>query len=396
MAAKTPDPKSRSKKTVARKTTASRKTATGRSGRTDNAGGAGPDVSGERRSGPVAGTALLSGVTFSAKGVQYAEVDGLAVFEGDIVLGTVQELRKAAAMGVDTMFPTAVGVTGQNFRWPNAIVPFEIDTAFPDPQRVTNAIAHWESHTRMRFVQRTSANETQFPDFVRFVPGDGCSSHVGRSGGLQLVTLGPDCSTGNAIHEIGHTVGLWHEQSREDRDLFVTVDFSNIDPSMQHNFLQHITDGDDLGPYDYGSIMHYPPTAFAIDSNRPTLIARQPLPAGVVMGQRTGLSQGDIDGVHAMYPAPAIMVNEVTKRPVTDVFATSFLQDPREPVTSAPFVLAMPPQAPALVGQPDGLSEQVRQLTALVGTLQHGLSRVMANQNSLASQFGSLMASGSR
>jgi hypothetical protein len=67
----------------------------------------------------------------------------------------------------------------------------------------------------------------------------GCSSWVGQQGGPQDITLGPNCSTGNAIHEIGHAVGLWHEQSREDRDGFVEVVWANIDASMQHNFTQH-------------------------------------------------------------------------------------------------------------------------------------------------------------
>ena len=30
-------------------------------------------------------------LTFTDKAVQYADIDGMAVFEGDIVLGTVQE-----------------------------------------------------------------------------------------------------------------------------------------------------------------------------------------------------------------------------------------------------------------------------------------------------------------
>ncbi|TXS52102.1 hypothetical protein EAO75_09200 [Streptomyces sp. uw30] len=269
-------------------------------------------------------------------------------------------------------------------------------------ERVTDAIAHWHSRTRIRFVERTAANAAQFPDFVRFVPGNGCSSHVGRRGGQQSITLGPNCSTGNAIHEIGHTVGLWHEQSREDRDQHVTIVFANIEPDMQHNFLQQIADGDDLGPYDFGSIMHYPATAFAIDPNQPTIIPRESLPPGVTMGQRTGLSQGDIDGVHMMYPAAQSTFKEVAKDPVVDTTFKEAAKDPvgdgphkipgldimSPPALSSPFVLATPHQSPMMAGQPDGVAEQVRQLGQMVASLQQGLSAVQASYNLLLAQAG--------
>ena len=40
-------------------------------------------------------TAIISGVTFGTKAVQYAVVDGRAIFEGDIDLGSVEELEKS-------------------------------------------------------------------------------------------------------------------------------------------------------------------------------------------------------------------------------------------------------------------------------------------------------------
>jgi hypothetical protein len=66
---------------------------------------------------------------------------------------------------------------------------------------------------------------------------------------------------------------------------------------MEHNFDQHIVDGDDIGPYDYGSIMHYPATAFS-RNGQPTIVAKN----GAPIGQREGLSAGDIAAMQALYP----------------------------------------------------------------------------------------------
>jgi hypothetical protein len=107
-------------------------------------------------------------------------------------------------------------------------------------------------------------------------------------------------------------VGLWHEQSREDRDLFVTINFANIQPGMEHNFNQHITDGDDFGSYDYGSIMHYPRTAFSVDGSETIT----PIDPAAVIGQRTALSPGDIAAANSMCQTPTI--KEAPKDPIID------------------------------------------------------------------------------
>ena len=105
-----------------------------------------PSVHGELRSGPIAGTALIDGATFAQKPVLYANVDGQAIFEGDIVLGTVQEMQKTSATS-PSIAMRSIGITGSQFRWPNATVPYVIDPGLPNQQRVTDAIAHWESKT---------------------------------------------------------------------------------------------------------------------------------------------------------------------------------------------------------------------------------------------------------
>jgi hypothetical protein len=257
---------------------------------------AGPYL-GEFVSGRTVRTALIRGNTFAAKPVQYIESDGLALFEGDIVLGSVAEVNQMSDMlRAEMASGVALGValTGAQFRWPNCRVPFTIDAALPNPARITDAIAHWEANTNYRFVARSTE-----VDFVTFRPGSGCSSSVGRRGGQQFVNLAPGCMTGNTIHEIGHVIGLWHEQSREDRDLFVTINWANITPGLEHNFNQHITDGDDIGAYDFASIMHYPRDAFTVNGSD-TITPIAAVPPGVTIGQRAGLSAGDIASANTL------------------------------------------------------------------------------------------------
>lgn len=259
-------------------------------------------------------TALISGNTFRAKAVQYSVLDGQAVFEGDILLGSVEEVqRESAQLAAEArgeLGTAAVLISGDQFRWVNCVVAYDIDPALPNQARVTDAIAHWEANTRFTFVLRTAANAAQHPDWVHFQPAGGCSSFVGRRGGSQALNLAPGCTTGNTIHEIGHAVGFWHEQSREDRDSFVTINWANIQAGTEHNFNQHISDGEDVGAYDYGSIMHYPRNAFG-RSGAETIT---PTDSSAVIGQRTGLSAGDIAAANSMCAGVGTGVETIKER----------------------------------------------------------------------------------
>lgn len=255
------------------------------------------------------GEAVTARVKLPGLGVQsitYEQIEGQAVLEGDILL----DLRDG-----QTRSGQSVGRTASSARWPNGTIPYVIDPNMPDIDRVLSAISHWEARTSLRFKARTG--ET---DYVRFVSGSGCSSYVGRIGGEQRVTLGAGCYLGAAIHEIGHAVGLWHEQSRADRDNYILINWSNIQPGTEHNFQTYVqrgNDGVDIGSYDYGSIMHYGAYGFSIN-NQPTIV-RKDGGGTSGLGQRDGLSNGDVYGAESLISTRAHFRSAVTADRCLDV-----------------------------------------------------------------------------
>ena len=185
--------------------------------------------------------------------VTYEVIDGLAIWDGDIILGTPEELSpvNAEASGNTLESRNKISVVSSKEKlWAGGIVPYVIDPELENPH-VPDAIRHWEQNTPIRFVERTDQ-----PNWVRFTPGSGCLSHVGMVGGEQRIVLNEFCGPGTVVHEIGHAVGLWHEHQRNDRDPHVWVSSCPLDPNSP-NYRKNGPRAFASGPYDYGSIMQY-------------------------------------------------------------------------------------------------------------------------------------------
>lgn len=233
---------------------------------------------------------LKSGVVVQKKGNQY-------IWQGDIVLSALQ-LKTLNETGnifgdnvgdpdrsvhpttniADVPINSAVGIFPTAYNtW--AMVRYVLNPALTgDRLSIINyAIAAWETSTNVRFYNATGQSNTgpggiTLP-YVEFVNGSVNSSSIGRIGGRQEIKLAQNQPIYAAVHEIGHAIGLMHEQCRYDRDSYINLNLSNVAAGDQFNFtiVTAINQYTTIGSFDFSSIMLYGSTDFAINPAIPVM-----------------------------------------------------------------------------------------------------------------------------
>ena len=165
------------------------------------------------------------------------------VFEGDMVVTADQKARYS-----QTGYLSENTMPLLETKWGSNTVTYEFGTPAPtDKAMITDAMKAWSDKTCIKFSEGTS-------NAIKISKGDGCYATLGyQTTGMQM-SVADICDKGTVIHLLGHVIGLIHQHSRPDRNIFLNIQYHNtaIEDVLFLNYK-----GYDLCEYDYNSVMQY-------------------------------------------------------------------------------------------------------------------------------------------
>lgn len=237
--------------------------------------------------------------------VQGSVIDGNVVFEGDMVLGPLWEIRSKLrliqALGgfdrvnelvqaynywvnakgvVPEISPALAEILGHRDAaepWPDSKVYYSLEVDDDDFRgMVEKALGQWSDDTGITFVKSDSASRR-----IRFVLAAADCSWDSKS---QLASVRRSC----VKHEIGHALGLLHEHTRSDRNSHIKVFPDNILTKRCYAFEPNKIETARCGPYDFSSVMHYGSADFSCNGS-PTMKSI----TGMLLASGNDISAGD-------------------------------------------------------------------------------------------------------
>eukprot|EP00111_Clytia_hemisphaerica_P024303 TCONS_00071669-protein len=275
--------------------------------------------------------------------------DGTKFVEGDLrVTPLLAQIR--TGQQVD---PAEIA---NKLKWKSNVIPYVFHETITEHKRgaIEAAIKDFHQFTVIRFAPRT--NE---PDYLNFIKDNGCWSFVGCQGGPQDISIGNGCGyRGTVIHQIMHALGFLHENTRTDRENYLTIDSNNIEEGFAHDFEKYenrmiymngvpangdLTQSQNPGiqnaqllkfnEYDYFSITHLGCHAFSTTSELKTMQAKDDEVDDNDLGQRNGFSHSDIERLKAAYGELAKLNNANDNVNDITVSTNGINLKPTEPLT---------------------------------------------------------------
>lgn len=262
-------------------------------------------------------------------------VEGDYFFIGDVIVYRPEIEAKAAS--------------GAQYLWPNGVFTYVFTGQTAGQQALfEQACQNWTVGTGIRCRRGTGSE----PNFARVethqgnacgIPGASCSLiGMQRPGiGAQFLRIWQGVwDQGNIRtieHEIGHALGLVHEQNRPGRGAFVTVQFQNIIPAGQGQYYEYHQDTvtNLTRDYDYRSVMHYrvcdAAANLSCDAGNPATRPFWTMIPGpcALLGTEIGggpITELDLDGIRSLYGGPVMALFPSERSPSCGVLPYSAAQ----------------------------------------------------------------------
>src|SRR5580704_7337966 len=214
------------------------------------------------------------------------------------------------------------GVASNTVSWPGGIVPYVFATNLTTNEQAIYlaGMREWELAANIHFTNRTTqANYV----LLQFDYAQGTDTFVASF--PEAVMTVDTLQRSQVAHETGHLLGFQHEHVRNDRNTYITVNFSNLVSSGDGgtngsgeganilSLYQIDTNSTSYGAYDFQSVMHYSRTLFSSDPSTLDVL----VPNALYFTEyyyRIGnyaLSPGDRAGAAYLYGPPSTPITNI-------------------------------------------------------------------------------------